>query len=85
VLQGFSHRLDQPPSWTWIKSVSDPSCSMNAKVMPEKKGKFLGLISNRYEGRVQTGKCVCKKLLILTSKGTSFIGEVLHTCLGRGC
>jgi hypothetical protein len=51
--------------------------------VPEKKGKFLGLISNSYEGRVQTGKCVCKKLLFLTVKGTPLDGEVLHTCLGR--
>jgi hypothetical protein len=60
VLYGFSHRLDQPAFWTWIESGSAPCCSMMAKVVPEKKGKFLGLISNSYEGRVQTGKCASK-------------------------
>ena len=84
MLQGFSHHLDQPLFWTWIESGSDPGYSMNAKVVPEKKGNFLGLISNSYEGSVRTGKCVCKKLLFLTVKGTPFDGEVLHTCLGRG-
>jgi hypothetical protein len=52
--------------------------------VPEEKGRFLGLISNTYEGKGKTGKCVCKKLLIPTAKGTPFSGGVLHTPLGCG-
>jgi len=55
-----------------------------SKGYARKEGKVLGLISDSYEGRVQTGKCVCKKLLILTVKGTPFDGKVLHPYLGRG-
>jgi hypothetical protein len=52
---------------------------MQARVMPEKKGGFLCLISIGYEDKLWSNRRVCKRLPIFMVQGTPLNGKGLHT------